>query len=67
VQLTSRRDQGIDDYEQTLARDPDAMPQPKWPMQSLDDLIGKAFAGCMFDRDDHPALLRLIGAKQSLS
>jgi hypothetical protein len=66
-QLTSLKDQGIEDYELTLAHDPDAIPPPKWLTQSLDNLIGKAFAGCMIDREDHPALLRLIGAKQSLS
>ena len=36
--------------------------------QPLDDLIFKTFApNCFIDRDDHPALLRLIGAKQSLA
>jgi len=67
VQLTSLKDRGIEDYQQTLAHDPDALPPPKWPKQSLDNLIGTAFTGCMVDREDHPALLRLIGAKQSLS
>ena len=40
--------------------------QPKWPTQSLDELVERAFAGCMIDREDHPALLRLILAKQAL-
>ena len=66
VQLTSLKEKGIEDYERTLARDPDAIPQPKWPTQSLDDLISRAFTGCMIDREDHPALLRLILARQVL-
>jgi hypothetical protein len=66
VQLTSLREKGIENYELTLAHDPDAMPQPKWPTQSLDELVSKAFDGCMIDREDHPALLRLIGARQVL-
>lgn len=67
VQLTSLKETGVEDYKRDLARDQDAFPEPKWPAQSLDELIEKAFAGRMIDREDHPALLRLIGAKQSLS
>jgi hypothetical protein len=48
-------------------RDPDAFPEPKWPQQSLSDLIHRAFDGRMIVNKDHPALLRLIGAKQSPS
>jgi hypothetical protein len=67
VQLTSLKDQGIEDYERSFARDPDAMPEPKWPTLSLNELIANAFAGCMIDHETHPGLLRLIGARQSLS
>ena len=42
-------------------------PSPNWPTQSLGELIGRAFAGRMIETEDHPALLRKIGAKQSLS
>jgi hypothetical protein len=65
VQATSRREEGVDSYKVDCARDPDAFPAPKWPSQSLGDLIGKAFAGRMIEDGDHPGLLRLIGAKQS--
>ena len=41
--------------------------KPNWPKQSLGELIGRAFAGRMIETEDHPALLRKIGAKQSLS
>jgi hypothetical protein len=33
----------------------------------LADLINVTFAGHMIEAEDHPGLLRLIGAKQSVS
>ena len=67
TQATSRGEEGVDGYLLERARDPDAFPEPKWPEQSLSDLIDRAFAGRMIVSEDHPALLRLIGAKQSVS
>jgi hypothetical protein len=67
VQVTSRKEEGVEAYKIDWARDHDAFPEPKWPTQSLADLIEKTFVGRMIDREDHPALLRLIGAKQSMS
>jgi len=67
VQATSRKEEGVDSYKVDFAKDLDAFPEPKWPTQSISDLIEKTFAGRMIDREDHPALLRLIGAKQSVS
>jgi hypothetical protein len=67
VQLTSLKDQGIEDYEITLGQHLDAVPQPNWLSQSLGELIGKSFTGCLIDQEDHPALRRLILARQSLS
>ena len=67
VQATSRKEEGVDGYKIDVARDHDAFPEPKWPTQSLADLIEKTFAGRVIDREDHPALHRLIGAKQNLS
>lgn len=67
VQVTSRKEEGVEAYKIDYARDQDAFPEPKWPPQSLDELIERTFTGRMIDRDDHPALLRLIGAKQNLS
>jgi hypothetical protein len=66
VQATSRKEEGVDGYKIDLARDHDAFSEPKWPTQSLANLILTTFAGRMIDREDHPALLRLIGAKQVL-
>jgi hypothetical protein len=67
VQATSRKEEGIDGYKIDVARDPDTFPEPKWPTQPLADLIEKTFAGRMIDHENHPALLRLLGAKQELS
>jgi hypothetical protein len=67
VEATSRKAEGVDEYKGGAAKDPDAFPEPKWPAQSLDVLILAAFAGRMIDCEGHPALLRLIGAKQSVS
>ena len=66
VQVTSRKAEGAESYKIDFARDIDAFPPPNWPKQSLEELIQITFSGRMIDRDDHPALLRLLGAKQSI-
>jgi len=66
VQATSRREEGVDAYKVDYAREQDAFPEPKWPAQSLDDMIVRTFAGRTIDSADHPALARLIGAKPPL-
>jgi hypothetical protein len=66
TEVTSRKGEGVDGYVATFARDQDSFPEPKWLTQSLDELINITFAGCMIERADHPALLRLIGARQVL-
>ena len=65
TQATSRKEEGVDAYKVDVAQDPDAFPEPRWPMQSLSELIATTFAGRIIDREDHPGLLRLIGARQS--
>jgi hypothetical protein len=67
TQATSRREEGVEAYKPDVARDADAFPEPNWPTQSLADLIDVTFAGRMIESEDHPGLLRLIGAKQSVS
>jgi hypothetical protein len=65
VQLTSRKAEGAEQYKIDHARDADAFPEPKWPTQSLSSLMVIAFSpDRMIEGQDHPALLRLIGAKQ---
>jgi hypothetical protein len=63
VQATSRKAEGAESYKIDLAQDQDAFPDPKWPEQSLEEIIETAFKGRMIDHDEHPALLRLLGAK----
>ena len=65
--VSSRKEEGVEAYKIDSARDPDAFPDPKWPTQSLADLINVTFAGRMIETEDHPGLLRLIGARQSTS
>ena len=67
VEVTSRKDEGVENYKIGRARDADAFPEPKWPGQSLNELIGVTFHGRLIETDDHPGLLRLIGAKPSVS
>ena len=65
TQATSRRDEGVDGYQVLFSRDPDAFAEPEWPKQSLDQLIMVTFADRMITTDNHPGLLRLVGARQS--
>jgi hypothetical protein len=67
TQATSRRDEGVDGYKVDFAKDQDAFPEPNWPTQKLEALFLSTFSGRRIDRDDHPGLLRLIGARQSTS
>jgi hypothetical protein len=65
VMASSRKDEGVDSYKIDFARHEDAFPEPKWPPQSLGELIEVAFAGRLIDHAEHSGLLRLIGARQS--
>ncbi len=65
TQATSRKEEGVEAYKVDWAKDPDAFPAPRWPTQSLSELIGHTFAGRIIDREDHPGLLRLVGARQT--
>jgi hypothetical protein len=67
TQATSRKAEGVEGYMVERAQDLDTFPAPKWPTQSLDNIIGTTFAGRTIEQEDHPGLLRLIGAKQKLS
>ena len=67
TQATSRKEEGVEAYKIDMARDADAFPAPKWPTQTLEEIIGRTFEGRRIETADHPGLLRLIGAKQSVS
>jgi hypothetical protein len=67
VKASSGKDEGVEGYQIRFTRDQDAFPTPNWPRQSLDELILTTFNGIMITSEDHAALARLIGAKQSLA
>jgi hypothetical protein len=67
VIAASRKGEGGESYKIKYARDDDSFPEPKWPSQTLEELILAAFKGRTIDREDHPGMLRLLGAKQSVS
>jgi hypothetical protein len=67
VQATSQKERGVESYKIDFSRDADAFPEPTWPKQTLDEIIATTFEGRMITTADHPGLLRLIGAKQSVS
>jgi hypothetical protein len=68
TQAISRRDEGVDGYKIDLARDKEkAFPPPNWPTQTIEALIETSFAGRTIDDNNHPGLLRLVGAAQSTS
>jgi hypothetical protein len=67
VQASSRKQEGVEGYKIDFARDPDAFPDPRWPSRTLEELIRVTFQGNSIETADHPALLRLIGARQDLS
>jgi hypothetical protein len=65
---TDRSETGAEGYVINPCRDVDAFPPPKWPSQTLDDLISLTFGpDRTIDREDHPALLRLLGKRQAMS
>jgi hypothetical protein len=62
VKLISRRKENVDGYKVEFARDHDAFPEPRWPSQSLAELIHATFP--LIETEDHPVILRKIAAKQ---
>jgi hypothetical protein len=66
LQALSRKAEGVEGYHLDYAEDQDAFPAPNWPEEPLEKLVGVTFEGRMIDCHNHPALLRLRGAKQSL-
>src|SRR5262249_51934437 len=67
TQATSLREEGHDKYKIDASKDADASPKPKWPTQTLEELIGTTFEGRWIETEDPPGLLRLIGKKPPVS
>jgi hypothetical protein len=66
IEATSRGDEGADEYKVDFAQSQKAFPPPEWPSRTLEELIEVTFRNANIDTDNHPALLRLIGAKPDL-
>jgi len=67
VQLVSPKKDNIEQYKIDFARHKDAFSEPTWLKQPLAELIGAAFApDRIIKSEEHPGLMRLIGAKQQL-
>jgi hypothetical protein len=67
TKVTSRKGEGVENYKITFAKEPDAFRDPAWPKQLLGEFITRALAGRIIEAEDHPGLLRKVGARQSLS
>ena len=67
IQVSSRKQENKEGYKVDFARHHDAFPEPKWPTQTLFELIEVTFAGRVIEDESHPGLLRLIGARQHVS
>jgi hypothetical protein len=69
TQATSRKAEGVEAYKIDVAQDQDAFSSPKWPTQTLFDLVTITFNGREIKggHENHPGLLRLRGARQELS
>jgi hypothetical protein len=66
VEVVSLRLENKEDYDVVPARNQEAFPEPKWPDQSLLDIIENAFEGRLITDMGSPALARLIGDRQNL-
>jgi len=67
TQAVSKKEPNTEGYRFTRALDQDMFAEPKWPAEALATLIERTFKGCMIQTDDHPGLLRLLGAKPVVS
>jgi hypothetical protein len=66
ISVSSRKSEGRETYKIDFAEDPEAFPEPKWPV-NMETLVEVTFNGRMIETEDHPALARLIGRKQDLT
>jgi len=68
VQATSRKAEGVEAYKVDYAKSETAFALPEWPKQTMAEILAVTFGGTrMISDENHPGLLRLIGAEQSLS
>jgi len=65
IRADSQNKDGLEGYQHSYPHSTRRFKEPEWTTQSLTDTIGTAFKDRVIMREDHPALLRLIGAEQS--
>jgi hypothetical protein len=64
VRADSKNAAGLEGYEISFPLSAKAFREPEWPVQPLGEIISLAFKNRTITAEDHPALLRLIGAEQ---
>jgi hypothetical protein len=67
TEVVSRKAEGAENYQIRYARSQKAFPEPRWPTQTLSELIAVSFPNRIIESEDHPGLLRLLGAEQRMS
>jgi hypothetical protein len=63
VRADSKNKDGLEGYQHTLPLNTRRFREPEWPAQPFSEIISTAFKDRVIMSDDHPALLRLIGAE----
>jgi hypothetical protein len=64
IRADSQNKDGLEGYQHSYPHSTRRFKDPEWATQSLMDIIGLAFKDRVIIAEDHPALLRLIGAEQ---
>jgi hypothetical protein len=67
TEVVSRKAEGAENYQIRFAQSEKAFSEPKWPTQPLSELIAVSFPNRMIESENHPGLLRLLGAEQRMS
>jgi hypothetical protein len=58
--VSARANMDLGGYDLSIA-EPEIIPDPVWPSESISELVGIAFKNRFIDREDHPVLLKLAG------
>jgi hypothetical protein len=66
VEVTSRKDEGKEEYKSEAAKDPDAFPEPAWP-SDVEPQVEVTFSGRTIETENDPAFLRVTGRKQIIN
>jgi hypothetical protein len=68
VEAISRKSENKEGYLIKVAQEADAFHEPRWPALTFEEIVGATFGEDRFiDREDHPALDRLLGRRPKLA